>query len=422
MRSADNIEKQINKFNLDINADKDRQILNELLQAQENANRSSDRPSRFSLRRMIMQNKKFSLTTAATVIIAVLLTITFLGKTPQAWAIEETIKALKQYNGAYLSGVCPGQTGSSVGFELWVRTNDTGTSTKNVLVKLDDGLMVWTKDNATYAYLPDQNTVLYEDAVTTGFSHFLGPELFELLSSIKDARTTYGYDSATGRKRAMLSGGMTDVSGAKFLQVEFDVDSKLVVSIKQWDNLRPQGTPTFHAFTIRYFEQLPDSTFEVHIPDGVTYIEKPVTIPEANLKILSNPRYGISSEGLTKEQASREILEQLYNAILDGDLKRIRNLAPVTESWPDDLLKNLLHIEHNNEIVQVLEIGGISRESASSLGPIVVVPVTTKRKDGTVWLANCIIQFRQIDGEASCVVHGPQGLPVQLESSSEIRN
>ena len=67
------------------------------------------------------------------------------------------------------------------------------------------------------------------------------------------------------------------------------------------------------------------------------------------------------------------------------------------------------------KIVEDLEIGKISKESSTRLGPIVVVPVLTKRKNETIWQDKFVIQFRDIDEKTSCVVNGPYGLSVQLE-------
>jgi hypothetical protein len=365
--------------------------------------------------RTIVENKKIKLAIAAIVIFAVVLSTTFFEKTNQAWAIEETIEAIKKYKGAYLSGLCPGEKGSLVGFEIWIRTNDARISSTDALMKLDDGIMQWTKDNSTYTYIPGQNIILYEDAVTVGITHWLGPELFKLLRTLKDAKTTYGIDPATGREHAILSASLTDATGQKSFQVEFDVDTKLPVSIRNWDNLHKKGRATFSATKIRYFEQLPDSTFAVKTPVDAKYVEKPIIIPEVNLEILSNPKYGISAEGLTKEQACRIILEKLFNTVIEGDLKLIRNLVPVSRSWSAESLKNILRIGQDDEIVEVLQIGKISKESSSRLGPIVVVPIVTKRKDETIWQDKFVIQFRDIAEKTSCVVHGPYGLPVQLE-------
>jgi hypothetical protein len=412
MSPRDNIEKTIQQFDIDINPKRDEEIFNHLRETMSKSKQSKPN-TRHEIWRIIMHNKITKPVAAAVIIIAVFIGMNMFNGTP-AWALDQTIEAMKEYSGAYLSGVCPGQTGSLVGFELWIRINDADPSTKNILVKTDDGIIRWTQDNATYTYIPAENTVYYENAVTIGFTHFLGPELFELLSSLKDAKTKYGFDPATRRDYAILSGSITDIHGSKSLQVEFDVETKLVTSLKQWENL-PQPTLTFDASNIRYFEQLPDSTFEVSIPTEAKYAEAPFIIPQANLEILSKAQYGISAEGLSKEQAGREILEKIYQALIEGDLKRFRQLAPVTEAWTDEFLKKALDIGTDKQIVKVLKIGSISKESTTSIGPVVVIPVTTQRKDGTVWQTNTIIQFRKIDDKSSCVVHGPYGLPTQLE-------
>ena len=415
MNPQKNTEKLIRGLVLHGTEGADECILNDAFAAYDRTETRRTAESKPVVWRIIMENKKIKLAIAATVIFAVVLSTTFFEKTNQAWAIEQTIETLKKYKGAYLTGLCPGEKDSLVGFEIWLRTNDAGISSTDALIKLDNGIMQWTKDNSTYTYIPGKNIILYEDAVTLGISHWLGPELFKLLKSLKDAKTTYGNDPATGRKRAILSASLIDAAGPKSFEVEFDVETKLPVSIKNWDNLRRKGPPAFSATKIRYFEQLEDSIFVVDVPTNARYIEKPIYIPESNLEILSNPKYGISAEGLTTEQACRRILDKLFDAIIEGNLKLIRNVVPVSRSWSTESLKNILRIGQDDGIVEVLEIGKISKASSTRLGPIVVVPVLTKHGDDTIWQDKFVIQFRDIDKKTSCVVHGPYGMPVQLE-------
>ena len=415
MNPQENTEKLIKDLVLPGTRIADERILNDALVAYDKSETKKKAEFLPIVWTIIVENKKIKLAIAATVAFAFVLSTTFFEKTNQAWAIEQTIETLKKYKGAYLTGLCSGEKGSLVGFEIWVRTNDAGISSADALIKLDDGVMQWTKDNSTYTYIPSQNIILYEDAVTIGISHWLGPELFKLLMTLKDAKTTYGIDPATCRHHAILSASLTDAVGPKSFQVEFDVDTKLPVSIKNWDNLHKKGRATFSATKIRYFEELPDSTFAVNTPADAKYVEKPIIIPEANLEILSNPKYGISAEGLTKEQACQRILEKLFNTVIEGDLKLIKNLVPVSRTWSEESLKNILRIGQDDEIVEVLQIGKITKESSSRLGPIVVVPVLTKRRDETIWQDKFVIQFRDTAKEISCVVHGPYGLPVQLE-------
>jgi len=415
MNPKNNTEKLIKGLVLPGTEGADKRILNDAFAAYDRTETKRMAESKPVVWRIIMENKKIKLAIAATIIFAVVLPTTFFEKTNQAWALEQTIETLKKYKGAYLTGLCPGDNNSLVGFEIWLRTNDTGISSTDALFKLDNSIMQWTKDNSTYTYIPGQDTILYEDAVTLGISHWLGPELFKLLTTLKDSKTTYGNDPATGRKLAILSASLTDAAGQKSFQVEFDVETKLPVSLKTWDNLRRKGRPTFSTTQIRYFEQLEDSVFVVDVPADAKYVEKPIMIPEANLEILSNSKYGISAEGLTKEQACRIILEKLFNAVIEGDLKLIRNLIPVSNSWSTESLKNILRIGQDDETVEVLQIGNISKGYSSRLGPVVVVPVLTKHRDETIWQDKFIIQFRDIAEKTSCVVHGPYGMLVQLE-------
>jgi hypothetical protein len=415
MNPQKNTENLIKGFVLPGTEGADERILNAALSAYDRTESRGTVESKPTAWIIIMKNKKIKLAIAVIIIFAVVLSTTFFKKTNQAWALEQTIETLKKYKGAYLSGLCPGENGSLVGFEIWVRTNDAGTSSSDALIKSDDGAMQWTKDNSTYTYFPGQNIVLYEDAVTVGISNWLDPELLKLLKTLKDAKTIYANDPATGRELAILSGSFTDGAGPKSFQVEFDVETKLPVSLKNWDNLRRKGSPTFSATKIRYFEQLPDSTFAVETPADAKYVEKQITIPDANLEILSTPSCGISAEGLTKEQACRKILDKLFSAVIKGNLKVIKILVPVTNTWSDESLKNILRIGQDDEIIEVLKIGNISKESSTRLGPMVALPVITKRKNETIWQDKLIIQFRDIGEKTSCVVHGPYGLPVQLE-------
>ena len=414
MRSTDNIENKLNEFNININTEKDRDILEEILDVQSNSNQVSGLVSN-NIWRTIMRNKSTSFKAVATIFIAVCLTMLLISEPRKAWAIEETIEALKKYNAAYISGTYLEPTGVYHGIEMWMQNDGNDPQTNKVLVKLDNGMTVWTKDKSTYTYFPEAEAVYYENAITTGFSHWIGPEFYKLLSTLKDCETTYNYDPATRQEYATLSGSIKDVSGDQTFEVEFDVSSKLMTSIKKWNNARRKGKPEFYASEIKYYKQLPDSTFEVKLPANITYYEKQISIPQENLTDLGNPKYGMPIDGLTKNEAAKTILDKLYTAILEDDLSTIRKLVPHTSKWSDDSLRKILKIGFENQGAEILEIGDIIQESSSPLGPIAVVPVKSKRLDRSIWQDKVIIQFRNINGKESCVIHGPHGLPVRLE-------
>jgi hypothetical protein len=310
-----------------------------------------------------------------------------------------------------VEGIFPGGTA-----EVWMRANEAGTQSNAVVVRGSQGTISWVKDGSTYHYEPSQNTVYFENALTIGLSEWLGPELLEMLSKAEGAKVMRGKDPATGRERATLLCSLIDNKGPQSWVIDFDVTTKLPVSIKQWNNLDMSGQPTFYAFKITYYEELADSFFEVHIPGNPTYVEKPLTIPEENIGLLSNPVDGISAEGLTQQQACEQILREIYQAIINEDLDKFKKLAPLAKNWGDEFLRGIvLRTDKEDRIVEILNVGQILKTGHSKIGPIAAVPAILKLKNGKRVEEKMIIQFRRLGGKSSCVVHGPYGLPREIK-------
>jgi hypothetical protein len=87
-------------------------------------------------------------------------------------------------------------------------------------------------------------------------------------------------------------------------------------------------------------------------------------------------------------------------------LARIRQLWPLTAPWPDQLLRD---VGDQEQVAQVLKIGGIERTGESKLGPLALVPSWVRYRDGMVLELWLIVQFRETDREASCVIYGDHG-------------
>ena len=66
-------------------------------------------------------------------------------------------------------------------------------------------------------------------------------------------------------------------------------------------------------------------------------------------------------------------------------------------------------------IVEIVKIGQIRRTGHSPLGPVAAVPTVVRLKNGKKIEEQMIVQFRQVGGAWSCVVHGPYGLPREIE-------
>ncbi|MHC4569682.1 MAG: hypothetical protein ACYTE3_28480 [Planctomycetota bacterium] len=172
------------------------------------------------------------------------------------------------------------------------------------------------------------------------------------------------------------------------------------MSLKQWgDSDSHKGLPIFDIRKIVYFEQLPDEIFEIDLPDSSKIIA--VNTP------LYDPNYGMSAEGLTREQACRRILKEFWLKVREQDLDGIRKLFPYSANWSDEVLRS--NLGYDRRPIKLLEIGQISE---GTIGP--VAPCTVRLGNEKL-IVDMIVMFREIDGKSSCVVHSNNGRPRPLE-------
>ena len=411
MRPAEDIKKSIRNVPINTSTEKDKEVLDDILNAMDKSLKTQPAAYQPNIWRIIMKNNASKLAASIIIITVVLSFLVFDKLNTPAWALSEAIEALKNHKAVYMVGAFPGGTA-----EIWMRANEDGTQSTDTVIKGSHGEITWTKDGSTYTYDSGQNTVYFERALTAGVSQWFGPELLEMLSQVENTEIVRGKDPATGRDRIMLMCSLIDVHGAQSFTIEFDANSKLPISMKHWQNLDRSGPPSFDAFKITYYEKLPDSIFEVHVPGSPIYTEKPLTIPDENIGLLSNPHDGISTEGMTQQDAAEKAVRIMYQAVIGQDLDQIRKISPLCRNWDDEFLRNIIFKPGKEDrIAEVLEIGKIFKTGYSKLGPLAAISTSLRLHDGRKVEEKMIVQFREIGGKSSCVVHGPYGLPREIE-------
>jgi len=348
-------------------------------------------------------------TLATTLALAVLVALALIHPAPSAWAMEQSIETLKKYKGLQLSGN-RSSDGKTSPIDLWLKADASGDFVEAVLAKVGDEATLWTRDNKTYTYVQDDKTVYNEPGITQALNPWPGPALLALLATEKDYKAIEGDDPATGRKHVIVT--CSSAGGEQSFLLEFDVRSKLLVSMKIWQNSRRDGTPNIDFTKILYFEDLPDSTFNFQPPSGTAVTNMPLTVSEASLPALSDARYGISADGMTREEACQKILEQYWAAVIKFDFARVRQLMPGVADSSDEFLRENWKLDG---IVQVSKIGAIERTGSSKLGPLALVPSWVRSEDGVVSEVWMIVQFRETDQGTSCVVYGPHGYAINVK-------
>ena len=79
--------------------------------------------------------------------------------------------------------------------------------------------------------------------------------------------------------------------------------SKLLVALKQWDNIDQRGSPAFESDDIAYLPDLPNDAFSVDLPPGVSYQPKPLEVKESLFGLLSIRDAGIQTPDLSIGEA-----------------------------------------------------------------------------------------------------------------------
>lgn len=356
------------------------------------------------------------LTTAAVIIIGLGMAVHLIDKaTTPAWAIEQSIEAMKNYRGIHFSGTIsmswedffeglgvqnlPEIPNSLGEFEMWAQADEELSRSSAVKIVCPENIIISGRKLQSYVQLTDGTTYDIQ-----GDHMKIDPwPTSKLLEIIKKDKATwteiYGLDAETGKERIFVKCNSSDEN--RSWELEFDSESKLLVSLRQWDNSNNhEGVPTIDIWKIVYYEQLPDEIFEIDLPNSNEIIA--VNMP------LYDPDYGMDAEGLTQQQACHKIMEEFWQAVNEQDLDKIRKLLPYSAKWSDEVLMSNLAGDKEGS-VRLLEMGRIYE---SKIGPVVPCII---QLEGEKKIIDMIVMFREINGKSSCIVHSNKGQPRPIE-------
>src|SRR4030042_312692 len=291
MKSADKIKQLFKKAGLSINSETDEQVFADVLRARQKIRENV--PAVPEKCRIIMKSPLVKLAAAAVLVIACLTGVFMFSQTSGvAWAIEQSIEALSKYNAVLVEG--------SESFldeegklqmrdtKMWAVANEDQTRVKKERHEVDGVPTIVTNGQETWRYDPQTNTVIKNIPYGTP-EGWIGGRFLEQLRAFQESglmnhwEVTYGKDPVSSKQRAFLTVAWLDkrYNGPRSMWFEVDVESKLLVGMKQWENANWEGPPRIVSEKITYYESLPDELFEFEIPDGATVIEHQV-IPQSD--------------------------------------------------------------------------------------------------------------------------------------------
>jgi len=297
---------------------------------------------------------------------------------------------LARFNGIHFKGVLLDGEGKAVSFEAWARANEEQTASNHLRIESETGAIQVVSGDQRYQYDPATATVQITEGYGTAISPWPGSDFFESLQKmVLDWNETYGKDPATNRERVFVTCSHPAAPDPRSWWFEFDVESNLPVSIKQWDNMKREGVPSFNVESLTFFESLPDELFDFEVPEGAKVVP---ALAERNKK-LQDPNSGMLLGDMTEEQASKEITRRYWQAVIEGDWETVAILRPTStaEEW-----ENKYSGSNFEEIVEI-------KEPYQEHGGT-IVPCEIKFEGNVTRKISTSVLFREITGQRSCVI------------------
>jgi len=345
-----------------------------------------------------MKSSFTKLAAAAAIIIATVIGIVLFEKSSKpAWAIEESMKALDRFNSIYLTG-SDFHNGVQRRLELWARPNANKSQSQQLIMKFEDGSVTWVKDKEidTYRYDSNSNTVKVVRGNKASLSPWFGAKMLnDLQQETQNFQISYGVDSDTGRERAFVKCCHAAAPTPKSWCLEFDVESKLLVRLKQWEGtMKWEGHPVLEIDRIVYYnDDLDEKTFEFEPPKDakITFTENP---------IFHDPNFGMLIENRSETDAAKQIVEKFWAAVVEKKLDEVKRLWPIlTQVGDQSAIESSLGI--TDGIKGVEQIG--TPYKTANEDNYLIVPCTLSFPTGTEKV-ELIILFRNNNGVKSCVI------------------
>jgi hypothetical protein len=344
MTPKDNIEQFVANTRIGTSDQRDRQVLGEVLKAHEDFKHRPPQKPQPQVWSTIMKSNISKLAAAAAVIVAVALLITVSDwMTRPAWALEQTIEALKSVKAIYIAGrmYSPWHNGEAR-FEIWARPQDDGSGRSGDF-RYREGdyhlCVASAAENVTYVYdryeSPKQDVVYITAGLNRGTHTFpSGDQLAEFKAMADDWREEIRKDPQTGKSYVDITFSGPAINTAKYWLIEVDVESKLPIRTAVWFKEDRQGPPHYEFTRLEYNPEIPEGYFDFTPPASAQIVD----CRAVDRLLAANPDVGTSVGVLGLEDACKKVVGAYWKAVIDKDWKAVQTLRPlVTDEGLADL-------------------------------------------------------------------------------------
>jgi hypothetical protein len=310
MRPTNNIEKAVKKLNFTASTTLHDRILDDVLEAQEESIKTKSTLSWPKIRRIIMRKPITKLAAAVAIIFAVALSITVVDKlTSEAYAIEQTIEAFE--NVQYMHIVRRDKVGN-IEDERWIEIGPDGVQARYRQDTPERNFFVVDDRQTVMVHHPDKKTVVLYDANEKCWTWIYAPG--KVFQELADGGTNYYTVKENVQYKARPAHHLRWVVAD--IDIYIDPETRL---------------PIAHGDYEIDYEEAPEGTFDIVIPDGVVVVDKrpgapPSEEPEWMIEEKRKKEMGLSAQ---------DYFEDARRALASGDyIKAVESFSKTVEIQP----------------------------------------------------------------------------------------
>jgi len=331
------------------------------------------------------------LAVAAVVLVAAVLGIVlFKGSNGSAYAIAQTMGALKAITTIHAIGTdwsgnryeAWNQVDPATGEVVWCCLDYTPLSYK--IASRPDGSCVWDNDGKVVRY--SNQRIVSDDFRYTHIFEQIAEQMGRLSDEDRITVETQK-DPADGKPIIVIH----VVTRMQDYRIHVDPETKLPVCIlfNRADDMT-QNVRTVDE--IHYDVPLPEGMFDFRVP------------PEwyRDWSLVDDPARGLAIGELTHEQGAVLTAKEYWQAVIDDNGAHVDQLRPVAD-WKTDY-----HKDRPTELIDV----GRPRPQRGCTG--LVTPCIVRFEDGRLMSVELVINYRKINGQASCIIVATWGWPQVL--------
>ena len=344
-----------------------------------------------------MNSKITQLSTAAILILGVLLAISIIDKTATpAYAFSQTIDAIQEIKTVYMEGEFYNQGN----FECWMKYDGNPDKPTHVwlgrtghnLCKIcsPDGVFGLNKrTNRVHFAIRDERNKdwilkfgsFFEDAVSK--------------ASKEDSINVYNdTDPMTGNEIIVVD-IKTLNREQKFI---VDPETKLPVSFK---TVRDDDPMEMIRKTLAV-KNLTEICYNEEPPEGIFDLPADAVVVEEEVDCIVDPDSGFIADKMTKQEACQEIVKQTGQALVDLDVDTLCKCDLFFRLYTPDIWEQIRKIKEDGQWVSEFNITGEPYQE----NELWYVPCEIKTAGGQAEIQNPMIKFYEMEGKTFCFIIG----------------